>query len=330
MPPSSERLCDRFGRVIDYLRLSVTDQCNLCCPYCRPAGGHPSRAEGPLLTDDEIVGLLQELVALGIGRVRITGGEPLLRPRLPDLVARIAAMDGVRDLSLTTNGILLPGRAAELRRAGLQRINISLDTLQRERFRKISGQDALTRVLAGVQEALTVGLSPVKLNVVVMRGLNDDELPHFARLTQGSPIHVRFIELMPIGEARSFSGERHVSIAEMKRRIGSLEKVSDADRPTGWGPAVYFRKPGALGTLGFIGAMTDRFCHSCNRLRLTSGGTLLSCLAQSGQGMDLRPLLGHRRSLRAAVRQVVLTKGEGHRMHQPSGELQRRMCSVGG
>ncbi|MFH1726313.1 MAG: radical SAM protein, partial [Elusimicrobiota bacterium] len=267
-----------------------------------------------------------------VSRVRITGGEPLVRRGLPELLGRVASVAGIEEVSLSTNGLLLGALAADLARAGLRRVNISLDTLREGRFRDIAGgastpagapcrtpseralaagADGLHGVMDGLRAALAAGLCPVKLNVVVARGLNDDEVPDFVRLARVLPVHVRFIELMPIGWTGFFTPERWVPIDEIKRGCGSLLPLGPGEGPEGSGPAAYFRSPGAQGTVGFIGALTEPFCGRCNRVRLTSSGRLLSCLAQEGEGTDLGAMLraGARPELiRAAIREAVRSK----------------------
>lgn len=327
-------LRDSCGRVIDYLRLSVTDRCNLRCLYCRPAGTERAPAGRDRLSDDETVRLVRCFASLGIGKVRVTGGEPLTRPGLETLLSRLAGEAGVRGASLSTNGVLLGGRAGTLARAGLARVNISLDTLKDDRFSRIAGAGSLQAVMGGIRAALEAGLDPVKINVVVARGLNDDEIPDFVRLSREMPLHVRFIELMPLGETGFFNRERWVSIDEVRRLCGTLEPLSPAEVPEGSGPAEYYRAPGGRGTVGFIGAVTRGFCGRCNRVRLTSDGKLLLCLAQDGPGTDLGALVRSGASseeLEAVIRKAVLSKPAHHRMSVRGPSVsEARMCLVGG
>jgi cyclic pyranopterin phosphate synthase len=325
---------DELGRRIDYLRLSVTDRCNLRCVYCVGSSAEPAAAPArEPLSDVELLRLAGCLVGLGVTKVRVTGGEPLVRPDLEGIVAGLADLPGVTDLSLTTNGMLLASRAQALRRAGLQRINISLDTLRPEQFRAMAGARGLERVRRGISAALDAGLDPVKLNVVVVRGMNDEDIPQFVHLAHATPVHVRFIELMPLGEARYFSSERWVPWEEMRRRCGVLLPVPETQKPVGAGPAVYFRSPGGRGTVGFIAALSRRFCSDCNRLRLTAAGRLLPCLARQEDGIDLAGLLrrgASLRSLREAVLLVLSRKAAGHDMRLDDNPACGQMCSVGG
>ncbi len=326
---------DGFNRTIDYLRLSVTDRCNLRCVYCLPELAHRFASSGDLLSDDETVRLVEAFARLGVSKIRITGGEPLVRPGLPALVRRLAAIPGIRDLSLSTNGVLLAGLAAELKAAGLHRVNISLDTLDPARFANIARFGHLKSVLDGIEAALESGLAPVKLNVVVARGMNDDELGAFAALTDEKPLHVRFIELMPMGETGFFSAERRMPLGEMMAAAAPLAPASHDERPLGHGPARYYRRPGAAGTIGFISALSCGFCDSCNRIRLSSIGTLIPCL-DGEEGVDLRTPLREgegTESLMALIRGAIRAKPESHGMVARASvpdSSPRFMCQIGG
>ncbi|MBI4051992.1 MAG: GTP 3',8-cyclase MoaA [Elusimicrobia bacterium] len=346
-------LIDSFGRKIDYLRLSVTDRCNLRCVYCLPADGAPflrgpqvlgalrrgpadgfvDSRSGDILTDEEIVRVVSVAVRLGINKIRITGGEPLVRPGIVSLVGRLAQIPGLEDISISTNGTLLSKLALDLYRAGLNRINVSVDTLKPERFRTIARFGDLGEVLEGIRAALEIGFSPVKINAVVMNGINSEEIPDFVSWTRRWPVHVRFIELMPIGETGFFSPEHWLPQPEIRARCGELEPLSREDSPRGFGPAVYFRSPGALGTVGFIGALSCNFCSRCNRLRLTSRGRLLPCLA-SEMGEDLTPALrsrGNEDGIEEIIRRVVDMKPERHQMDSGNGKVREAfMCALGG
>ena len=269
-------LIDRYDRRINYLRLSVTDRCNLRCRYCMP-NGLPANMRSGELSPAEL-GLVGEVAgALGVRRIRLTGGEPLMRADLPAVIEAFARAPGIEEVSLTTNGLRLAERAGELARAGLSRVNVSLDTLRPDRYRRLTGRGGVERVLAGLEAVEAVGLSPIKVNVVAMRGVNDDELEALARLTVDRPWHVRFIELMPVGTEPSghrFFEKHFIPVAEMRDRLGPLESLP---AELG-GPARLFRLPGARGKVGFIAPVSEHFCETCNRLRLTATGELRPCL----------------------------------------------------
>ncbi|MBN1135133.1 MAG: GTP 3',8-cyclase MoaA [Anaerolineae bacterium] len=334
---------DDFGRAINYLRVSVTDRCNLRCVYCMPAEGIDKQAHGEILRYEEIALIVRAAAELGICKVRLTGGEPLARLGLPDLVRMLAAIPGIDDLSMTTNGTLLARHAQALAGAGLRRVNISLDTLDPERFKQITRLGRLDDVLAGMAAAQAAGLTPIKLNMVVLGGINDDEVVEFARRTVSDGWHVRFIELMPIGASAGWAGRppetggagNTVSMQEVRRRIeaelGSLAAVG-RDRPTGNGPARYYRLPGGTGTIGFIAAISEHFCHECNRLRLTADGKLRPCL-MSDEELDLRPTLRAGADLEAVkglLIQAIRRKPARHRLDQAQPPQGRTMSEIGG
>jgi cyclic pyranopterin phosphate synthase len=278
---------DTFGRTIDYLRISVTEACNFRCIYCAP-NGHRDPAASPLAVD-EIERVVRAAVALGITKIRLTGGEPLVRRDIVKIVRAVAAIDGVQDLALTTNGFLLARLARELADAGLRRVNISLDTLRRERFAQITGVDAFDAVWRGILAAAEAKLEPLKINIVAMRGVNEDEFADFAHLTVEHPWHVRFIELMPVGasDAASDLFARHfISANEIRARLPEL----DAASVHGNGPARTYRLPGAPGTIGFITPASEHFCNACNRIRVTARGALCACLFGE-RGTDVRGAL---------------------------------------
>ena len=279
---------DSFERPIEYLRVSVTDRCNLRCVYCMPEEGVKFIPHSSILRYEEIVRIVRVAVGMGMTHIRLTGGEPLVRADIVELVRQLAAIPGLDDLSMTTNGILLERYAEPLAEAGLKRVNLSLDTLRPDRFRRITRLGTLEKVLRGREAALKAGLKPVKINVVVVRGLNDDEVVDLARLSLEEDWHIRFIEVMPLGGGVHWAGDGVVSMQEVRRKIvaelGELEAVRG---PWGVGPARYYRLPGAKGTLGFISPVSDHFCFRCNRLRLTSDGKILPCLL-SNKYVDLR------------------------------------------
>ncbi|MBF0613846.1 MAG: GTP 3',8-cyclase MoaA [Magnetococcales bacterium] len=311
-------LIDSFGRAIRYLRVSVTDRCNLQCDYCRPAGEPILPTHEQLLTLEEIARLGRIFVGLGIDRIRLTGGEPLLRRNLVTLVGNLAAIPGLHELSLTTNALLLDRFALALRQAGLQRVNISLDTLDPATFFRITQGGDVLRVLAGIEAAVAAGLHPVKINMVVMRGVNDHEIPNMIAFAVQHGLVLRFIETMPVGRAGLNSAERYVSADE----IVALARAGDGQewipvlhpKEQGSGPARYFRIPGSMAEVGIISARSRHFCDTCNRMRLTSRGELVLCLG----GMDQVDLKTSMRGgatdaeLAALILDAVLRKPQRH------------------
>jgi len=325
-------LSDSFQRPINYLRISVTDRCNLRCVYCMPAEGVPLMPHEDILTYEEIITIARAAAELGISKVRLTGGEPLVRSGLDELIRMLAQIDGIDDISLTTNATLLSRHAAELKRAGLQRVNISLDTLKADKFSLITRSNlALGDVLAGIEAAKSAGLNPVKLNMVVMYGVNDDELLDFAAKTIDEEWHVRFIEFMPIGGVES-PNSHLISVGEMRKRLEVLGELQPCLPDVGNGPARYFRFPHARGTVGFITPISEHFCFRCNRLRLTADGKLRPCLLADDE-IDLRQSLRGGASL-AELKQLISTavadKPLRHRLAEGLTSEDRPMTQVGG
>lgn len=324
-------LVDRFGRAITYLRVSVTDRCNYRCLYCMPEEGVPAKPHGDILRYEEIERLVRVAAGLGIYKVRLTGGEPLVRAGIADLVRMLAAVPGVRDLALTTNGSLLAPLAPDLAAAGLKRVNVSLDTLHADRFRRITRRGELEDVLAGIEAARRHGLDPVKVNVVTIRGLNDDEAVDFARRTLDG-WHVRFIEVMPLGEGSHWAGDGYMPAAEVRARIeAQLGPLLPATTDTS-GPARSWRLRGATGSIGFITPVSEHFCDYCNRLRLTADGRLLPCLCADTE-VDVRSVIrggAGDDALVGAIRQAVAAKPAGHGLEQGVLPTSRLMCGIGG
>jgi cyclic pyranopterin phosphate synthase len=285
-------LLDFHNRRINYLRISITDRCNLRCHYCMPKEGVSQFGHSEILRYEEILRLAALAVQKGITKIRITGGEPLVRKDAVQLIQQLSQLKGVQDLSLTTNAILLEEFAPALFQAGLKRVNISMDSLSPEKYREITRGGDLSRVWAGVEAARRAGLSPIKINVVAITGFNDGEILEFARLTMQDPFQVRFIEFMPIGVSSEWSPERYLSSREIKRRIESVYPLIPLNGGVNdhGGPARLFKFPGARGEIGFISPISDHFCNSCNRLRLTPDGKLKTCLF-SEEEMDLKQLL---------------------------------------
>ncbi len=317
-------MIDGCGRTIDYLRISLTPSCDLNCFYCQPQSRQCSLAD--VLSPDQIERFVQAAVALGVRRVRLTGGEPLLRPDLEEIVARIAAVREISDISLTTNAQQLEARAAGLKQAGLQRINVSLDTLQPERYRRFTGGGDLQRVFSGLRAAEACGLTPIHLNVVAMKGVNDDEIADLAELTMTHDWDVRFIELMQIGVTRENGRQQLLSAEQIWHLLGKPEAVSHS---VGAGPARYYRLPGARGEVGLISAVSEHFCGSCNRIRLTSSGKLRLCLLAEEE-IDFWPLL--QPSVSPTELSLALQQAVGQKpLEQPLvPRATRRMSEIGG
>lgn len=278
---------DAFERKIDYLRVSVTDRCNLRCLYCQPEQGITLKSHAEILRLEEIAQLCRIGAGQGIRRVRITGGEPLIRKNLVALIEAISSLPEIDDIGMTTNGIYFSALGPALARAGLKRVNISLDSLRPERYREVTRGGDLKKVWAGIETALELRLLPVKINVVLIRDFNDDEINDFTRLMIDYPLCVRFIELMPIGECEQWARERFVSREEIRQRITREFGVLEQVRIAGAGPAEYVTLAGAQGMLGFISPLSKHFCASCNRLRLTADGKLRPCL-HSNREINLR------------------------------------------
>ena len=294
-------MVDPFGRRVEYLRISVTDKCNLRCVYCMPEEGLPWLRRDQILSYEEIHAIVAAMAPLGLRRLRLTGGEPLVRKDLHHLVRLLASVPGITDLAISTNGVLLGESAQALKEAGATRVNISLDSIRPERVDGLARREGtFYRVLAGLEAAERVGLTPIKINTVLIRGRNDDEIEDFARLTLAHPWHVRFIELMPTASNLELSADSFFSCQEALHRLRSLGELEPVDGPGGNGPATYVRLPRARGTVGVITPMSHSFCDRCNRLRLTADGQLRPCLFGDLQtnlrdplraGADLLPLI---------------------------------------
>lgn len=293
-------MMDQFGREIRYLRVSVTDRCNLRCEYCMPEDGVPDKGHGNILSNEEITRIISAAAGYGISKVRLTGGEPLVRQGFVRLCGEIAAIPGIEELTLTTNGLLLPAMARDLKRAGVSRVNISLDTLQADKYRRITRGGSLEGALAGIEAARAAGLLPIKINAVLIRGFNDDELMDLARLSLEEDVHVRFIELMPIGEGCRFWPDGYLSAEDAIAMMPGLESLDASD-----GVAQSWRLPGDGGMVGFIKPVSHHFCGSCNRLRLTADGMLKPCL-HSDSEIPVRGLQGE--ALKAAFEAAIKAK----------------------
>lgn len=311
-------MIDGFGRRIEYLRVSVTDKCNLRCVYCMPEEGLPWLQKDKLLSYEEITRVIATMAPLGLRRVRITGGEPLVRRDLPNLARMIAAVPGIDDLSLSTNAVLLDAHADALRAAGVNRVNVSLDSLRPDRIDALARRPgSAARIMAGLDAAERVGFEPIKVNVVLMRGGNDDEIADFAALTRERPWHVRFIELMPTGANLGLSAEAFISADEALGRLRRIAELEPVPGPLGNGPAAYHRFPGAPGTVGVITPMSHNYCDRCNRMRLTADGQLRPCLFGNLQ-TNLRDPLRRGEDIVPLIAETLRVKPERHWLVQGS------------
>lgn len=332
----SAPLVDRFGRVHRDLRVSLTDRCNLRCTYCMPAEGVPWIPSGDLLTTDELVEVVDAATGAGIEEVRLTGGEPLLRPDVADVVGRLAALPRAPRLSLTTNGLRLATLAGRLADAGLERVNVSLDTLRRDRFLAITRRDRLADVVGGIAAAKAVGLEPIKLNAVLVRGVNDDEVLDLCDFAIRGGHELRFIEEMPLGAGRTWSRDAFVPASEILARIAdayALEPIGDR----GSSPAQLYSVAGGLGVVGVIASISEPFCGACDRVRLTADGQLRACLFAHDEH-DVRaivrsgaPRADRAEAIAAALRSAVGAKLAGHGVDDPAFIRPRRpMSAIGG
>ncbi|XOF32529.1 MAG: GTP 3',8-cyclase MoaA [Candidatus Electrothrix sp. YB6] len=342
--PTNSTLTDLFSRTVSYLRLSLTDRCNLQCIYCVPDSDHAEHPgcrarlrQDELLSYEELVRVVRVAVSMGISKLRLTGGEPLVRRDIMYFIAQLGEFDNLNDIRITTNGVLLDKYAEPLAAAGVRKINISLDTLKPERFLRITGADCFAQVWQGIEKARSAGFSPIKLNMVVMRGINDDELEAFAGLSQDTELQVRFIEFMPIGASSRWKNSAYMPSDEIMERIQGLGELIPVAKGKADGPATMFRVGReAKGKVGFISPISHHFCDRCNRLRLTSEGKLRSCLLHDRE-TDLRSVLrrgGTDEDIRQALLIAVRNKPKGHQMEEQirtQGEnCHGRMFRIGG
>jgi cyclic pyranopterin phosphate synthase len=327
------KLIDSFARAVSYLRVSLTDQCNLRCFYCTPRALEDKLASGQLLSYEELLRVIKIAVASGVRKVRLTGGEPLVRRDITGFIRQLMLIDGIEEVRITTNGILLAAKAAELYAAGIRKLNISLDTLKAERFREITGVDAFAQVWHGIEQSLDLGFSTVKINVVAMNGINDDEFIDFAQLSVARPVQVRFIEFMPMGNESRWHKDYYVRAADIMAKISKLGELAPVHSGQLDGPARTYRLPDALGTVGFISPISDHFCSRCNRLRLTADGHLRSCLL-TDQETDLKAIVRSDdgdEAIRAALFESIKQKPMGHKLAESEiRNCHGRMSRIGG
>jgi len=329
-------LNDGQGRKHDYLRISVTDRCNLRCVYCMSEEGIEQTSHHSILSYEEIHRVVEAGAELGISKIRITGGEPLVRKNLTELIKKISHTPGIKDLAMTTNALLLPRYAEELKQAGLNRVNISLDSLNPEKYREITRCGELQQAIDGIDAALDHGLHPVKLNTVLMKGINEDEVADFLELTRKKPLHVRFIEYMPIGDHDQGYRDHYLPLNYVEETAaGAGLPLSPVPLPGGAGPAEYYTIPGGKGTIGLIHPISKHFCSSCNRLRLTAEGTLKACLYWQDE-TSVRPVINNKEALQDLIREVLKSKPFEHHMaangkcnHVKPGTM-RGMSQTGG
>ncbi|MDQ7781729.1 MAG: GTP 3',8-cyclase MoaA [Desulfomonilaceae bacterium] len=324
---------DSYNRRIDYLRISITDRCNLRCCYCMPAGGVYPVKHREILRYEEILRIVRVFAGMGLTKVRLTGGEPLLRKHVCGLVERIVKQEGIRDVGITTNGVLLKEMAQPLYDAGLRRINVSLDTLNPLKFRMITGTDHHREVLAGISEAERVGFDPIKVNVVLLKNINSDDLLRFAQLSRNTRYQVRFIEWMPIGRCRGEDGSRFFSAQDAKKLLESTGRLIPIPRSRYDGPAERYRFDSAAGEVGLIGSVSNHFCRECNRMRLTADGKLRPCLL-SDEEVDVRSALRANCSdhcLSRLIQTAIALKPAKHGLDFRSDHVCRRdMSQIGG
>jgi cyclic pyranopterin phosphate synthase len=321
---------DQFGRQIEYLRISVTDRCNFRCQYCMPLEGLPWLPKGDILRYEEIAEIVGQLAPLGLKRLRITGGEPTIRPELPRLIRMLRDIAGIDDIALSTNGVKLPQMSEALADAGLHRVNISADSLRPDRVVAIARRDLGFDLKTAALAAERAGIGPIKINVVVMRGINDDEVADFAALTRDHPWHVRFIELMPVGELASLTADHVVPSDEILSRLNAVQALEpDASPVHGNGPAVYYRYAGAPGSVGVITPMTHTYCERCNRVRLTADGRLRTCLFGDHE-VPLRDALRRGEPLAPLFAKALAEKPKEHALLQLRVGGLRALSEVGG
>ncbi len=324
---------DQHHRQISYLRLSIIDRCNLRCFYCTPVQELVKLRHTDILRYEELLRLARVAVTVGIKKIRVTGGEPLIRSGVESFLEALGAIPGLEEICLTSNGVLLSEKAEALWRAGIRRLNISLDSLQPERFARITGGGRLADVLAGLRLATAIGFHPIKINCVVLRGVNDDEVLDFARLSLAYPWHIRFLEFMPIGHTRRHWEEYFLPMSQIQTRLRSLGPLQRLPSAANGGPAVRYRFADAPGEIGFISPVSRHFCERCNRLRLTADGRLRPCLFEDSEVAVKGPLRAGASdaALQALFRQAVLLKPSRHQLdHFSPSPCRRTMARIGG
>ncbi|MGH4124028.1 MAG: GTP 3',8-cyclase MoaA [Clostridium sp.] len=317
---------DSYGRNINYLRVSVTDRCNLRCVYCMPEEGIKSLKHEDILRFEDTLKIVKAATALGINKIRYTGGEPLVMKDIDKLIYETSKLPGIDDIAITTNGILLSDMAGDLKKAGLKRVNISLDTLNSEKYKSITRVGNLDKVMESIDKCLSLGIKPVKINTVLMRGINDVEFEDFLNLTRELPVEIRFIELMPIGEGIKMYEKRKLSFVEMLGLHPELIKIETEKSST----AELYKLTGAKGKIGFISPVSCKFCADCNKIRLTSTGTIKPCL-HSEEEINLRKYVNNEEMLTNALKSAIFNKPLEHHLKEESASRSvKGMSQIGG
>ncbi len=318
-------MLDKTGRKIDYLRVSLTDRCNLRCIYCMPEEGVLKKTHDDIVRFEDLEKVISAFAALGIKKVRFTGGEPLILKGIEKLIKFTSSLPSIEDVSLTTNGILLYDKVDELKRSGLNRVNISLDTLDKDKYKEITRGGDINKVLSAIEKCISINLKPVKINVVLMRGINDDEVGSFINLTKNMPIHVRFIELMPIGEGLKFYEKSSMKIGEIIDKHKELIHIKDKSNV-----ASVYKMEGAMGTVGFISPISCKFCNDCNRIRLTSTGSIKPCL-HSHDEISLKPYFNDEKKLKKVIEDAIYNKPDEHHLEEDKkSQTDKMMYQIGG
>lgn len=318
-------MIDQFGRNINYLRVSLTDRCNLRCKYCMPEEGIPKLDHENILSFEEVKKIVKAAVTIGINKIRYTGGEPLVLKGIDSLIYETSLIQGIKDISITTNGMLLYDAAEDLKKAGLNRVNISLDTLKADKFSDITRGGDLNKVVQAIHKCISLGYSPVKINTVILKGINDDEIEDFINLTRELPVHVRFIELMPMGEALNLYKEGTITCDEIIRKFSNLSPLINEKSST----SELYKLPNAKGVVGFIRPISCKFCEYCNRIRLTATGNIKPCL-HSEKEYNIKESLQDEELLVSTLKGIILGKPFEHNLQQEGSHSGKMMYQIGG
>lgn len=317
---------DRYGRSIDYLRISLTDRCNLRCIYCMPEEGVYKKSHEEVLRFEEILEVVNAAALLGVKKIRYTGGEPLILKGIEELIEKTSKVPGIKDIAITTNGILLEGLADKLKESGLNRVNISLDTLKEDKFKQITRGGDINKVLRAIQKCISIGLTPVKINTVLIKGINDDEISDFINLTRELPVEIRFIELMPIGQGEKLYKKGFMSSDEVVARFPELKPLETNKNST----ASLYKIKNSKGKVGFISPLSCKFCASCNRIRLTSMGTIKPCL-HSANELNIKGYLNNEVLLTSSLKEAIYNKPSQHNLEcDKKSSSNKMMYQIGG